>query len=103
MLPRRTGPRQEARPAARVPDVLARAVTPAVLNRLRKGLADAALSRMTTSGIHDDSGRSPDRAPVVATRGPLPGHNPGDFESAPYPQPLHALGLAPLLDAIPPF
>ncbi len=103
MLPRRTGPRQEARPAARVPDVLARAVTPAVLNRLRKGLADAALSRMATSGIHDDSGRSPDRAPVVATRGPLPGHNPGDFESAPYPQPLHALGLAPLLDAIPPF
>jgi len=90
MLPRRIGPRQQVRPAARVPDALARALTPAVFDRLAKGLAES-----------DPAGRK--TVPVLTTRGPRPGQNPGDFETVPYSRALHELGLTPLLDAIPPF
>ena len=96
LLPRRTGPRQAVASAVRVPDALARAVTPAVLDRLDKGLADPHIA----AGVATGSG---DAAPVITTRGPRPGENPGDYETTPYPRALHALGLTPLLDAIPPF
>ena len=90
MLPRRIGPRQQVRPAARVPDALARALTPAVFERLTKGLAESDPAGCKT-------------APVLTTRGPRPGQNSGDFETVPYSRALHELGLTPLLDAIPPF
>ena len=93
MLPRRVGPRSVLRPAVRVPDRLAGAVTTAVLNRLDKGLA------------RDDLGLSetPGGAPVLATRGPRPGQRPGAYETVPYAQALHTLGLTALLDEVPPF
>ena len=90
MLPRRTGPRQQVRPAVRVPDALAKDITPAVFDRLAKGLAES-----------DPAGRK--TVPVLTTRGPRPGQNPGDFETVPYSRALHELGLTPLLDATPPF
>lgn len=90
LLPRRTGPRQQVRPATHVPDALAKAITPAVFDRLVKGLAES-----------DPAGRK--TAPVITTRGPRPGQKPGDFETVPYSRALHELGLTPPLDAIPPF
>ncbi|CED90033.1 HNH endonuclease signature motif containing protein [Actinomyces succiniciruminis] len=45
----------------------------------------------------------PPQPPQVVSRGPRPGHPIGAFETAPFPQALHDLGLAPLLDQIPPF
>lgn len=91
--PRRVGPRSVLRPAARVPDRLADAVTTAVLNRLDKGLARADLGLSETPG----------GAPVLATRGPRPGQRPGAYETVPYAQALHTLGLTALLDEVPPF
>ena len=93
MLPRRVGPRSVLRPAVRVPDRLAGAVTTAVLNRLDKGLARADLGLSETPG----------GAPVLATRGPRPGQRPGAYETVPYAQALHTLGLTALLDEVPPF
>ena len=111
MLPRRTGPRQEARPAARVPDVLARAVTPAVLDRLDKGLADPHIADGAAGSVAAPGCAVADvaatgggeSAPVITTRGPRPGENPGDYETTPYPRATHILGLAPLIDEAPPF
>ena len=39
----------------------------------------------------------------LGTRGPQPGQRAGDYEVVPYPQAAHTLGLAPLIDAAPPF
>ena len=83
-LPRRVGPRHLIEPGGPVPDHLAVAVTGAVLDRLERGLADAAPAALTT-------------------RGPRPGQQPGAFETRPYPRALHALGLAALLDEVPAF
>ena len=83
-LPRRVGPRHLIEPGGPVPDHLAAAVTGAVLDRLERGLADAAPAALTT-------------------RGPRPGQQPGAFETRPYPRALHALGLAALLDEVPAF
>ena len=83
-LPRRVGPRHLIEPGGPVPDRLAAAVTGAVLDRLERGLADAAPAALTT-------------------RGPRPGQQPGAFETRPYPRALHALGLAALLDEVPAF
>ena len=83
-LPRRVGPRHLIEPGGPVPDHLAAAVTGAVLDRLERGLADAAPAALTT-------------------RGPRPGQQPGAFETRPYPRALHTLGLAALLDEVPAF
>ena len=83
-LPRRVGPRHLIEPGGPVPDHLAAAVTGAVLDRLERGLADAAPAALTT-------------------RGPRPGQQPGAFETRPYSRALHALGLAALLDEVPAF
>ena len=111
LLPRRTGPRQAVASAVRVPDALARAVTPAVLDRLDKGLADPHIADGAAGSVAAPGCVAADvaatgggeSAPVITTRGPRPGENPGDYETTPYPRALHALGLTPLLDAIPPF
>ena len=39
----------------------------------------------------------------LVTRGPQPGQKPGAYETTPYPKATHTLGLAPLIDAAPPF
>ncbi|WP_311469624.1 DUF222 domain-containing protein [uncultured Actinomyces sp.] len=83
-LPRRVGPRHLIEPGGPVPDHLAAAVTGAVLDRLERGLADAAPAALTA-------------------RGPRPGQRPGAFETVPYPAALHTLGLAALLDEVPAF
>ena len=57
---------------------------PRRVDRLERGLADAAPAALTT-------------------RGPRPGQQPGAFETRPYPRALHALGLAALLDEVPAF
>ena len=94
-----------------MPDALARAVTPAVLDRLDKGLADPHIADGAAGSVAAPGCVAADvaatgggeSAPVITTRGPRPGENPGDYETTPYPRALHALGLTPLLDAIPPF
>ena len=113
MLTRCAGPRQHARPAARVPDSLARAITPDVLARLDKGLTGSTLTDPGSVADHGLSigsaagdvapGPGRETAAMITTRGPRPGENPGDFETTPYPRALHTLGLTPLLDVIPPF
>ncbi len=91
MMAHKIGPRQLAVPARPIPKQLSSAVNDAVVDRLQHGL-DLAVGPGEAS-----------RPPVVASRGPHPGQPVGAFESVPYPQALHDLGLAPLLDQIPPF
>ena len=100
-LPRRVGPHHLALPAAPVPDHLARALTDTVIARLEHGLNHYA----------DNTGDSPAPAtdptgppqPVLTTRGPAPAADPGAYETSPYPAALHALDLATILAAIPPY
>ena len=89
-LPRRVGPRSLVDPGGPVPADLAAAVTGPVLERLERGLAQAAP-------------RAGEGAPRLETRGPRPGRSPGAFEAVPYPAALHELGLTALLDAVVPF
>ena len=91
-LPRRVGPRSLVDAGGPVPADLAAAVTGPVLERLERGLAQAAPRAGTGEG-----------APRLETRGPRPGRSPGAFEAAPYPAALHELGLTALLDAVVPF
>lgn len=121
LLPRRVGPRQLAMPARQAPQHLADAVDGAVVSRLEHGLnlaaraQEQAQARRTGSGAANAAvpgggstragthpGRPP-QLPQVVSRGPRPGHPVGAFESPPFPQALHELGLTPLLDQIPPF
>ena len=107
LLPRRTGPRQHARSATRVPETLASAITPETLDRLHKGLTDQTGTTATglSAAAGDAVGLGPGRQtrPVITAHGPRPGENPGDYETTPYHPALHTLGLSPLLDTIPPF
>ncbi|RAX22787.1 HNH endonuclease [Actinomyces sp. Z3] len=92
LLAHRIGPRQLLVPAQKVPARLTEAVDDAVLSRLQHGLELSAR----------DAARA-DGRPRVASRGPRPGQPVGAFETTPYSEALHDLGLAPLLDEIPPF
>lgn len=115
MLARRVGPRSVLQPARTVPDHLACAVGPVVLARLERGLAQVAAkpgadssgpapASGTRAGARVGGGPGPGPGvPRLETRGPRPGERAGDFETVPYPQALHDLGLAPLLDAVVPF
>ena len=103
-LPQRTGPRGLTRPGGRLPAILERALSAPVLARLEKGLALA--SAASTAGTARTQGR--DRRPATAqplleSRGPRPGEHAGAYEPVPYDHALHILGLAPLLDEVPPF
>ena len=91
-LPRRIGPRSLVDPGGPVPADLAAAVTGPVLERLERGLAQAAPRAGAGEG-----------RPRLETRGPRPGRSPGAFEAVPYPAALHELGLTALLDAVVPF
>ncbi|WP_128683582.1 hypothetical protein [Actinomyces qiguomingii] len=92
LLPHKIGPRQLTVPAQKVPDRLAAAVDDGVLDRLQHGL-DLNSRDATRRG----------EPPRVTSRGPRPGQPIGAFETTAYPEALHELALAPLLDEIPPF
>ena len=101
-LPKRIGPHQRHVSGAVVPEDLSQQISPDVLNRLNR-----ALDRALDDQVHDHTalgtntnGSSRAR---LETRGPQPGHKPGDYETTPYPQATHTLGLAPLIDQTPPF
>ena len=102
LLPRRTGPGQETRPATRLPHTLTSAITPQTLNRLHKGLTTPTPTSPTGLSPHD-LGLGHHTGPLLTTHGPHPNQNPGDYETTPYHPALHTLGLTPLLDTIPPF
>ncbi len=129
LLPRRVGPRQLATPAQQAPQHLADAVDNAVVSRLEHGLSLAAQAQeqaqaqaqrtapvsgsgvataAVLGGVSTRAGTRPGLPPQppqvqVVSRGPRPGHPIGAFETTPFPQALHDLGLAPLLEQIPPF
>ncbi|MDU0349648.1 HNH endonuclease signature motif containing protein [Actinomyces sp. MRS3W] len=88
----KVGPRQLVVPAHKMPAHLTAAVDEAVLDRLEHGL-DLSVQDATRPG----------RPPRITSRGPRPGQPVGAFETTPYPEALRDLGLAALLDEIPPF
>ena len=92
-LPRKTGPHQHHVPGAVVPADLSKQISHDILNRLNRALDRA-------PGNHTRPGTGSTR---LTTRGPQPGQKPGDYETTPYPQAAHTLGLAPLIDQAPPF
>ncbi|WP_147680228.1 HNH endonuclease signature motif containing protein [Actinomyces ruminicola] len=92
LLAHKIGPRQLLVPAQKVPAHLTDAVDDTILDRLQHGL-DLSAQDANRRGA----------PPQVTSRGPRPGRPVGAFESTPYPQALHDLGLAQLLDEIPPF
>ena len=94
-LPKRVGPRQRYVPGSVVPADLSQQISPDILNRLNTALN----STSTGTGI----GADPSGSARLVTRGPQPGQKPGDYETTPYPQAAHTLGLAPLIDHTPPF
>uniref|UniRef100_UPI00226D00CB HNH endonuclease signature motif containing protein n=1 Tax=Actinomyces israelii TaxID=1659 RepID=UPI00226D00CB len=83
LLPRRTGPGQETRPATRLPHTLASAITPQTLNRLHKGLTTPTPTSPTGLSPHD-LGLGHHAGPLLTTHGPHPNQNPGDYETTPY-------------------
>ena len=92
-LPKRVGPHQHLVPSAVVPADLSQQINPDILNRLNTALNNTSTS--TESG--------PSGSACLETRGPQPGQKAGAYETTPYPQAAHTLGLAPLIDAAPPF
>ena len=92
-LPRKVGPHQHLVPSAVVPADLSQQIGPDILNRLNTALNNTSTSTGTGSGP----------STCLETRGPQPGEKAGDYETTPYPQAAHTLGLAPLIDQAPPF
>ena len=99
-LPRKTGPHQHHVPGAVVPADLSKQISHDILNRLNRAL-DRALDNQAHN--HARFGTNTNGRARLETRGPQPGHKPGDYETTPYPQAAHTLQLAPLIDQAPPF
>ena len=89
--PRKIGSHQHHAPGDVVPGDLSKQISPDILNPL-----NTALNNTSTES-------SPSASTRLATRGPQPGQKPGAYETTPYPKAAHTLGLAPLIDAAPPF
>ena len=90
------------RPSSIAPKDLSKQISPDILNRLNR-----AVDRALDDQVHEHTGLGTNangsgRA-WLGTRGPQPGQRAGDYEVVPYPQAAHTLGLAPLIDAAPPF
>ena len=90
------------RPSSIAPKDLSKQISPDILNRLNR-----AVDRALDDQVHEHTGLGTNangsgRA-WLGTRGPQPGQRAGDYEAVPYPQAAHTLGLAPLIDAAPPF
>ena len=83
--PKRVGPHQRYVPGSVVPGDLSKQIGPDILDRLNN----------TSTGNST--------SPRLETRGPQPGQKAGAYETTPYPKATHTLGLAPLIDAAPPF
>ena len=99
-LPRKVGPHQHLVPASRVPADLSEQIGPELIDRLNTAL-DSALdgqSHDPTTDANTNGGGA-----RLVTRGSRPGEKAGDYETTPYPQAAHTLGLAPLIDQAPPF
>ena len=101
-LPRKTGPHQHHVPATVVPADLSKQISPDILNRLNRAL-DRALDDQVHAPTALDTNTNSSRSPRLETRGPQPGQKAGAYETTPYPKATHPLGLAPLIDAAPPF
>ena len=103
-LPRKVGPHQHLVPASRVPADLSEQIGPELIDRLNTAF-DSAFDSALDGQPHDpttDANTNGGGARLV-TRGPRPGEKAGDYETTPYPQAAHTLGLAPLIDQAPPF
>ena len=87
-LPRKTGPHQHHVPGAVVPADLSKQIGPDLIDRLNTALNH---TQPSNGGAR------------LVTRGPHPGEKAGDYEPTPYPKAAHTLGLAPLIDQVPPF
>ena len=100
--PRKTGPHQHLVPGTVIPEDLSKQITPDILNRLNR-----AVDRALDDQVHDHTGLGTNANGIgrarLETRGPRPGQRAGAFETTPYPQAAHTLGLAPLIDEAPPF
>jgi len=103
-LPHKTGPHQHHTPATVIPKDLSQQISPDILNRLNRAL-DTALDNHTHNhtGPGTNTNASGSGTARLETRGPQPGHKPGDYETTPYPKAAHTLQLAPLIDQAPPF
>ena len=103
-LPHKTGPHQHHTPATVIPADLSQQISPDILNRLNQAL-DTALDNHTHNhtGPGTNTNANGSGTARLETRGPQPGHKPGDYETTPYPKAAHTLQLAPLIDAAPPF
>ena len=99
-LPRKTGPHQHHVPGAVVPADLSKQISHDILNRLNRAL-DRTLDNQAHN--HTGPGTNTNGRARLETRGPQPGHKPGDYETTPYPQAAHTLQLTPLIDQTPPF
>ena len=94
-LPKRVGPRQRYIPGAVVTADLSQQINPDILNRLNTALNN------TSTGTGTGIGSGPTAR--LETRGPQPGQKARAYETTPYPNATHTLGLAPLIDEAPPF
>ncbi|WP_314177962.1 DUF222 domain-containing protein [Actinomyces oris] len=99
-LPKRVGPRQCYVPGSVVPADLSKQIGPDLIDRLNRAV-DRALDNQAHN--HARFGTNTNGRARLETRGPQPGHKPGDYETTPYPQAAHTLQLAPLIDQAPPF
>ena len=97
-LPRKTGPHQHHVPGAVIPADLSQQIGPDLIDRLNR-----ALDRTLDNQAHNHTGPGTNTRARLETRGPQPGHKPGDYEPTPYPKAAHTLQLAPLIDQAPPF
>ena len=100
--PKRVGPHQRYVPGTVVPADLSKQISPDILNRLNRAL-DRALDDQVHAPTALDTNTNSSRSPRLETRGPQPGQKAGAYETTPYPKATHTLGLAPLIDAAPPF
>ena len=105
-LPRKVGPHQHLVPGGLVPQILSQQITPELIDRLNAALDNAHDSSLNARPLDPAAATTNDgggSTRLLMTRGPRPGQRPGDYETTPYPQAAHTLGLAPLIDQAPPF
>ena len=100
--PKRVGPHQRYVLGSVVPGDLSKQIGPDILDRLNRAL-DRALDDQVHAPTALDTNTNSSRSPRLETRGPQPGQKAGAYETTPYPKATHTLGLAPLIDAAPPF
>ena len=101
-LPHKTGPHQHHTPGTVIPADLSKQISPDIIDRLNRAV-DRALDDQAHNPASLGVNANANGSARLVTRGPQPGHKPGAYETTPYPQAAHTLGLAPLIDQTPPF